>query len=69
MEMGVEGTINGTGLNCFCKQEAEGNKVRVETYRKNPKRCQKFGKKKYKLLLILLVHTCRSQPCSKNKAL
>jgi len=46
METGVESTIKRTGLKCLCKQEAEGNKVRVETYRKNPKRCQKFGKKK-----------------------
>jgi len=44
--MGVESTIKGTGLTCCCKQEAEGNKVRVETYRKNPVRCLKFGKKK-----------------------
>jgi hypothetical protein len=38
MEMEVESAITGTGLTCFCKQEAEGSKVRVETYRKNPER-------------------------------
>jgi len=44
--MGVESTFTGTGLECFCKQQAEGSKVRVETYRKNPKISQKLGKKK-----------------------
>lgn len=51
--MRVESTIKRTGLTCFCKQEAEGNKARVETYRKNPIRCQKLGKKRNKFLLIL----------------
>jgi hypothetical protein len=68
MEMEVESTITGTGLECFGKQEAEGNKVRVETYRKNLK-SQKLVKNKNKFLLILSVYTCRSQPCNKNEAL
>jgi hypothetical protein len=66
MEMGFESTITGTGLTCFCKQEEGGSKVRVETYRKNPKNCLKFGKKN-KFLLILSVYTSRSQACSKKR--
>jgi len=65
MEMGVESTITGTGLTCFCKQEAGGSKVRVETYRKKPKNVRNLVKRN-KFLLILSVYTSRSQACSKK---